>query len=96
MDKQLVSRNLFKKLSALRATLTDEEQQLLDSMLVGQHEISAHSMSMAKTTAKTTDVDEVAAHGMTAAKTTAQTSAITSKVALRVIFDEDEEVYTVE
>ncbi len=144
MDKQVVSRNLFKKLSALRATLTDEEQELLDSLLLGEYEISAHGMTAAKTTAKispryadveevaahgmtaakttakttvkATDVDEVAAHALTAAKTTAKTTVkaadvdevaahgmkanvterVYSKASLRVIFDEDEEVYTIE
>jgi hypothetical protein len=37
-----ISRSLFKKLSALRATLTDEEQILLDSLVVGHYQFAAH------------------------------------------------------
>lgn len=35
-------KKLFKKLSALRATLTDEEQILLDSLTVGHYLLVAH------------------------------------------------------
>ena len=35
MDEKLVAKGLFKKLSALRATLRDEEQTLLDRMSEG-------------------------------------------------------------
>lgn len=37
MKESQVTRTLLKKLSALRATLSDEEQYLLDSLLVGSY-----------------------------------------------------------
>lgn len=40
MDQKGIPKLLFKKLSALRATLSDEEQWLLDSLLLGEHKVS--------------------------------------------------------
>ena len=42
MDEKVVAKGLFKKLSALRATLSDEEQALLDRMVEGEYEVEAH------------------------------------------------------
>ncbi|MFO7661327.1 MAG: hypothetical protein R6X18_01915 [Chloroflexota bacterium] len=79
MDQKQVEKNLFKKMSALRATLTDEEQTLLDALLIGEHEVSAHGLTAAQTaakaTAKATDEDESLAHGLTAAQTAAKATA---------------------
>lgn len=44
MDQKQASKLLFKKLSALRATLSDEEQLLLDSLLVGEFAVTAHGL----------------------------------------------------
>lgn len=39
-----VSQRLFKKLSALRATLSNEEREILDN-LIGVNEVAAHKMA---------------------------------------------------
>jgi hypothetical protein len=79
MDEKQVERSLFKKLSALRATLTDEEQMLLDELLTGEHEVTAHGLTAAqaaaKATAKAMDEDEAVAHGLTAAQSAAKAAA---------------------
>ena len=57
---------LLKKLTALRATLGDDERALLDGFVLrpAPDEVAAHAFDpgLAKTTAKTTAPDEVAAH----------------------------------
>jgi hypothetical protein len=62
------ARRLFKKLSALRATLSNEERAILDN-IVGVDEVSAHKFTtkaMGKVAAKTAGkADEVAAHKLT-------------------------------
>lgn len=50
MDKKGTPRLLFKKLSALRATLSDEEQWLLDSLLLGEHKVSDDSPAASRLT----------------------------------------------
>ena len=47
MDDKQVAKALFKKLSALRATLSDEEQELLDAIVQGDYEVAAHGMTAA-------------------------------------------------
>ncbi len=42
MDEKVIAKALFKKLSALRATLSDEEQALLDRMVEGEFDVEAH------------------------------------------------------
>lgn len=42
MDERSISQALFKKISALRVTLTDEEQELLDQIVSGDYEVNAH------------------------------------------------------
>jgi len=44
MASRQISKSVFKKLSALRATLTDEEQKILDEVLEGEHEIFAYGL----------------------------------------------------
>lgn len=96
MDEKSVSKSLFKKLSALRATLTDEEQVMLDQMVSGDYEVRAHVTSRVTVTSKmvpgpggdftrltTSDDDEVVAHRMTPVTT------------LRVVFDETKNTYVV-
>ena len=65
------STRLFKKLSALRATLSNEEREILDSLIVVEEdpadkEVTAHKMNtkaFGKATGKTTSkANEVAAH----------------------------------
>ena len=82
------STRLFKKLSALRATLSNEEREVLDSIMVTD-EVSAHRINLAKTSIRTTSktsakVAEVSAHKMnlikTPIKTTAKTAAKTAEV----------------
>jgi hypothetical protein len=78
------AKRLFKKLSALRATLPNEERAILDRLIVFDDEVSAHKMTAGKvtsgkvTTGKMTGgkvttgkvTDEVSAHKMTAGKVT--------------------------
>ncbi|MFN2138787.1 MAG: hypothetical protein ACK2UK_22715, partial [Candidatus Promineifilaceae bacterium] len=65
-----------KKLSALRATLEDDEQLVLDAMIEGDYSVSAHAMSAAAhTPAVTAGEDEAHAHAMSAA---AHTPAVTA------------------
>lgn len=45
MGEKSVYKSLFKKLSALRATLTDEEQTLLDRMVTGEHRDPTQEMN---------------------------------------------------
>ena len=63
--RQQASARLFKKLSALRATLSNEERDILDNLIVVE-EVSAHKMT-AKAVSKATSkaaakATEVAAH----------------------------------
>lgn len=93
MDEKSVSKSLFKKLSALRATLTDEEQVMLDQMVSGDYEVRAHVVSRVTVSSKgpggdfirqtTSDDDEVVAHRMNPVTT------------LRVVFDETKNTYVV-
>jgi len=80
--RQQASARLFKKLSALRATLSNEERDILDNLIVVE-EVSAHKMTTKavgkaanKAAAKAT---EVAAHKMT----TKAVSRATSKAAAK-------------
>jgi hypothetical protein len=82
------STRLFKKLSALRATLSNEEREVLDSIVVTD-EVSAHRLYLTKTPVKTTaktaaKTSEVSAHKLyltkTPIKTTAKAAAKTSEV----------------
>lgn len=50
MRENQVTKTLFKKLSALRATLSDEEQYLLDSLLVGSYRLPKNYLNGSKTT----------------------------------------------
>ena len=61
---QKAMESLLAKLSAVRVTLSDEEQVLLDQLILGaQDEVAAHSM-VRRPEAVTRDADEVAAHNM--------------------------------
>jgi len=80
MKKNKAFKRVIKKLSAVRATLDNEERQVLDNIIVD--EVVAHKMNLAKTAAKTTAKTSaktaVKAHKMNLAKTAAKTSAKTS------------------
>lgn len=64
MDEKAVATGLFKKLSALRATLSDEEQALLDRMVEGEFDVEAHLrvQPAADDRRPNPDADEAAAH----------------------------------
>ncbi len=68
MTENAAATSLFKKMSALRATLNDEEQALLDSLLVGEHAVTAHKMNVAGATQKASaaDAEDALAHGFRA------------------------------
>jgi hypothetical protein len=73
MDQSQAAKSVAKKLSALRATLDDEEQRYLDGIVEGSYSVSAHAMDAARTRARTRDEDEAEAHAMDAARTRART-----------------------
>ena len=69
---------VLRKLSVLRITLSNEEREVLDNLIVtGSDEVEAHKLeaakspakSPAKAPAKSPDADEVEAHKLEAAKT---------------------------
>src|SRR5688500_7926331 len=62
-EKQ-ASKRLFKKLSALRATLSNEERAILDNLIVVE-EVTAHKMTGKAVGKATNKATEVAAHKMT-------------------------------
>ena len=76
-------KRILKKMSALRATLNDNEQTLLDGLIISnQDEVTAHALTDAATAAVTTAVtsgpDEVRAHALTDAATAGMTAAVAS------------------
>lgn len=80
MDEKMVTKSLFKKLTAPRATLSDEEQALLDELVVGEHEASAHGMVKGAAAAAVKGVmqdAEAAAHGMVKGASAAAVKGVT-------------------
>ena len=77
-SRKQVSTRLFKKLSALRATLSNEEREILDGLIVVE-EVSAHKLSFKKattrTTARTARAAQVNAHRLSLAKVGAKATA---------------------
>ena len=82
------STRLFKKLSALRATLSNEEREILDSLIVveedtADQEVTAHKMNtkaLGKATGKATSkANEVIAHKMNTKALGKATGKATSK-----------------
>lgn len=102
MDEKAVSKALFKKISALRVTLSDEEQMMLDQMVTGDYEVRAHSaITEAARSGQTaavagrtivyriaTDADEVVAH-----RYAMQSERIAT---MRVKYDSEKKGYLVE
>ncbi len=77
-----VTQRLLKKLSALRATLSNEERNILDSMVVSTPEdVEAHVLKEARIEAKMPDADEVVAHSNKEAKIEAKMPAADEVVA---------------
>ena len=75
------STRLFKKLSALRATLSNEERAILDNLIVVE-EVSAQA-------------NEVAAHKMTG-KALSKASGKAAKATPRIAFDPNSEEYKIQ
>lgn len=97
--RQQASARLFKKLSALRATLSNEERDILDNLIVVE-EVSAHKMT-AKAVSKATSkaaakATEVAAHKMTSKATSKATNKAAAKTTFRIAFDPNSEEYKVQ
>ena len=96
------SKRLFKKLSALRATLSNEERKILDDLIV--NEVAAHKMTgkaVGKAAGKATNkASEVAAHKMTekaAGKAVGKaTNKATNKTTFRIAFDPNSEEYKIQ
>ena len=76
-DKQIrIVERLLKKLSALRATLSNDERMVLDHLIVGEgDEVQAHALRPASVGAKTPAQDEVQAHALRPASVGAKTPA---------------------
>jgi len=90
MDEKQTAKVLFKKLSALRATLSDDEQTLLDALVQGEYEVSAHGMTAKAAAGRVyQDADEAAAHLRVQ-------PAADAKVTYRVVYNPDDEAYDIE
>jgi len=80
--KKQAAKKLFKKLSALRATLSNEERAILDN-IVGVEEVAAHKMNTKLTTKASPKIaskaSEVAAHKMNTKISSKASPKITSK-----------------
>jgi hypothetical protein len=63
-------KRLLKKLSALRATLKNDERSLLDGLVIGSaDEVEAHSLATRPTPRPSAGADEVKTHSLTARPT---------------------------
>lgn len=97
-EKQ-ASKRLFKKLSALRATLSNEERAILDNLIVVE-EVTAHKMTGKAVGKATNKATEVAAHKMTGkavGKAVGKaTNKATSKTTFRITFDPNTEEYKIQ
>lgn len=85
MKENQITRTLLKKLSALRATLSDEEQYLLDSLLVGSYgptkaEMNGSSMPDASTIGNRLQPESI----------------MRASPLLRITFDQELETYLIE
>ena len=81
------SKRLFKKLSALRATLSNEERKILDNIIVD--EAVAHRIDLSKNA-------EVNANQMKVGKiATKNAGKIAGRVATKIIFDPNSEEYKI-
>jgi hypothetical protein len=100
--KRQATARLFKKLSALRATLSNEERQILDSLIVIDvvDEVAAHKLTSKAvdkaTTKATTKATEVAAHKLTPKATEKATTKATTKTTFRITFDPNSEEYKIQ
>ena len=88
-EKQ-ASKRLFKKLSALRATLSNEERKILDELIV--NEVTAHKLNTKTSTKINPKVSEVAAHKLNT-KTSTKTN---PKPTSRIVFDPNSEEYKIQ
>ncbi len=101
-SQKQASIRLFKKLSALRATLSNEERAILDNLIVAE-EVTAHRMTgkavskaVSKTATKATSkAAEVAAHKMTTKAVSKAVSRATSAPTFRIAFDPNSEEYKI-
>jgi len=93
------STRLFKKLSALRATLSNEERDILDNLIVVE-EVTAHKMNLKaadKAASKAASkASEVAAHKMTSKATSKAADKAVSKPTFRIEFDPNSEEYKIQ
>jgi hypothetical protein len=75
MEQKAAAIAVAKKLSSLRATLDDEEQMVLDSMIEGAYSVRAHGMvhrEIPRETPASFGKDDAAAHAMTTRATPAE------------------------
>jgi len=91
-DKQIrIVERLLKKLSALRATLSNDERGVLDHLIVGESgEVQAHALRPASVGAKMPAQDEVQAH-MTRPEAGASTARWVST--LHIYWDSEKDEY---
>lgn len=90
---------LFKKLSALRATLSNEERRILDGLLVNE-EVTAHRMksgavSKAMQRSRASQV-EALAHQMSKSVVSRAAQKYAKRIAFRIAFDPDTEEYRIQ
>ena len=96
------SKRLFKKLSALRATLSNEERKILDELIVS--EVAAHKMtskSIGRAAGKSANkASEVAAHKLTSKSigraVSKSANKATNKATFRIAFDPNSEEYKIQ
>ena len=77
-------KRLLKKLSAVRATLDNDERDILDQFVLGSalaeggvtsaDEVAAHAIKTSKVSGKVSDADEVAAHAIKTGKVSGKVS----------------------
>ena len=90
------SKRLFKKLSALRATLSNEEREILDSLIVTEDvtaEVTAHKLFKNKVTSTKVKTAKVEGHKLTKNKVT---SPKVQEPKFRIAFDPETEEYKVQ
>jgi hypothetical protein len=92
-EKQ-ASKRLFKKLSALRATLSNEERAILDNLIV--NEVEAHKINMKASTKTNPKASEVAAHKINMKASTKTNPKVNSKTTFRIAFDPNSEEYKIQ
>ncbi len=103
-DESAMIKSVIRKLSALRATMSTEEQLILDSVVIrhAEDEVVAHGMDLEATVRRSEatvrarpEEDEVVAHGMDAEATVRKATVREATVRYHIIFNSAEGEYQV-